>query len=769
MKKPARVWQVLQKATVPQAVLDQVNGHEQLAQALIRRGISDPQTIPGFLDPGKYIPFSPDEIVEVRTASEMIFKSIDKRDPILVWGDFDVDGQTSTTILVSTLRKLGANVAYHIPIRASESHGVNWDVLKGYGSSGIKLLITCDTGISAHAALDQARDQGMKIIVTDHHQIPSKIPDADCIINPQFWSKDHPLANLSGAGVAFILTRSVLENMGHSDYVDTLYDLTALGLIADLALLHQDVRYFVQRGLEKLRSPQRPAIQKLIGISEIDSKFLIEEHISFALAPRLNAIGRLDDANPVVEFLLSEDGSFLDEFSHKIETLNGKRKLLCEHVFQAALSQIESSRTLESDPILILSAPSWPAGVLGIVASRLVELFYRPVIILTTGKDGMAKGSARSIEGFDIHSAIAECDDLLLGFGGHPMAAGLSMKEQNMAEFRRRMHHLGAERMKNLSEIEALQIDDFLRLDDIQLETVETLEQLAPFGAGNPAPVFASVNLVIESASPIGKGKEHLLINIRDDHQNTRKIIWWQGVGNPIPDPETHFDLAYKIRASTFRGKPDIQIEWVDWRLTEIQTIELQPAFHFVITDRRKEANAFPQLRDLMAEPDHLVWGEGIDLPEITMIDRLHLQKAGTLIIATIPPGRTEIKNVLNIVLPDKIILYSLRSPLLSGQQYLSRVAGMWKYAISHDDFDHLIERMSAKLNTRTLLIDLCLRYLLSLKIIEIPERAKEHFSNFHSISSEQSGSFKKGIDQLINEINEFHKYYLRAAPEELF
>lgn len=769
MKKPTRVWHPVKKISIPRTVLDQVNGNELLARALVHRGLLDAQGISAFFDPDKYAPFTPDRIEEVQAAREMIFESIDKREPILVWGDFDVDGQTSTAILVSALRKLEANVSYHVPVRARESHGVSWDILENYLSSGIKLLITCDTGISACTAIDKARDQGLKVIVTDHHQIPVKVLAANCIINPQYWPKEHPLATLSGAGVAFILAKSILEKAGHASAVDTLYDLTALGLIADLALLYQDVRYLVQRGLKVLRNPKRPAIRKLIDLAEIDPDFLNEEHISFALAPRLNAVGRLGDANQVVEFFLSEDEVFLDEFSRKIESLNGERKLLCSHVFQAALAQIESSRSLTSDPILILSALSWPAGVLGIVASRLVELFYRPVIILTVDENGLAKGSARSVEGFDINAAISACEDLLLGFGGHPMAAGLSMKEKDLPEFRHRINRIGAEKLKDLTEIESLQIDDFLRFDDIHLDTVEALERLAPFGPGNPAPVFSSMNLVVESATPIGKGKEHLLVYVRDEHQNTRKIVWWQGAGNPIPDPETHFDLAYKIRASNYRGKLDVQMEWIDWRLTEIPEIDLQPVFHFEISDRRGEVNVVPQLKDLMLEPDHLLWGEGINLPGILLSDRLHLHKSDTLVIATIPPGRPEIQNVVNIVHPEKVILYSLHSATISSSELISRVAGMWKYAIRQGNFENILERMAVQLNTRTLLIDLCLKYLLTLDKIAVPEDAKEHLTDFQTITAEQSKSLHQGIIQLIHEINEFHKYYMRAAPAELF
>jgi single-stranded-DNA-specific exonuclease len=753
---------------VHEIVLKTVNGNNLLAGALVRRGLTDPQAISAFLNPKYYKPFSPDQVPEIASASERILKGIINHDPILVWGDFDVDGQTSTTILVSTLRKLGANVSYHIPIRANESHGINPDILRQYISDGVKLLITCDTGISANPAVDLARDQGLVVIITDHHQLPAILPNADYIINPQTWPQDHPLQTVSGAGVAFILARCILEKSNQSDFIKALYDLVALGLIADLANLKKDARYFVQLGLAELRNPQRPAIQKLLKLAEIDPDFLNEEHISFALAPRLNAIGRLGDANPVVEFFLSDDEVFLNEFSRKLEILNGERKLLCSHVFQAAMAQIESSRTLESDSILILSAPSWPAGVLGIVASRIVELFYRPVIIVTVNENGLAMGSARSIEGFDITSAIAEGKDLLLNFGGHPMAAGLSMKEKNLAEFRRRMNRIAANRLSAMTNIEALQIDDYLQFDEINLEIVQEIEQLAPFGPGNPALVFASRNLVVEKITAIGKGKEHLMVAVRDEHQNTKNVIWWQGVGNPVPDSETHIDLAFKLRSSNFRGKPDVQMEWVDWRLTELPNVPMQPSIQFEIIDHRGDSDELPQLMQFAKEPDCLIWSEGVSIPEVTVVDRLHFQKTNTLVLATIPPGRSELQHAIKIVQPQKVIIFLIQPEKLGAQDILAQIAGMWKYAIRQNDYENIIERMAARLNTRVVLIELCLKYLLASKKINIPENAEEYLPNLKLIKSDRPYELLLGIQNLIKEISEFREYYMRAAPAEL-
>ena len=300
--------------------------------------------------------------------------------PILVWGDFDVDGQTSTTILVETLHSLGAQVAYHIPLRESEGHGVSPTVLQGYLAEQPYLVLTCDTGISAAAAAETARERGVPLVITDHHDLPENLPHAAAIINPKLGSPAHAFYSLSGAGIAFKLAGALLRENGRMEAVDRLRDLAALGLVADLAELRGEARYLVQSGLSVLRSPSRLGLLALCERLELNPARINEEHIGFLLAPPLNALGRLADANLAVEFLTTKDMARARALALHLQGLNERRKFLTDQVYKSAREQLERDPHLLDSAALVLYHPEWPGGVLGIVASQLVEDYARPAL-----------------------------------------------------------------------------------------------------------------------------------------------------------------------------------------------------------------------------------------------------------------------------------------------------------------------------------------------------------------------------------------------------
>jgi len=485
------------------------------------------------------------------------------------------------------------------------------------------------------------------------------------------------------------------------------------------------------------------------------------------LAPRLNAVGRLADANLAVKFLLSNDQDFLTNFATKVESLNGERKLLTSQVLDAARSQIESSRTLPSDPLLVLWGRDWPGGVLGLVASRLVEIYGKPSILLTVKDDGFASGSARSIEGFDINAALGECKDLLAAFGGHPMAAGLSLPEINLSELRRRLNRIFEKKMKGISASSVVEIEQYVGLNQLDLNQVLLLEKLSPFGAGNPAPVFAARNLVVEKINPIGKEGEHLKVAIHDEHQNHGNVLWWQGAGNPHPEIDDHIDLAFKARSSTYNGRLEIQLEWVDWQRPSNEAVNLKSRSKFAMIDLRASAETgFKEyLQNNLA--NRLILCEGADLSGISVADRNHLHPADELVIASIPPGFDEIRFAVQAVKPRRIVLWSIPVKKLQSRELLGKVLGMWKYAEGMKDFEVISSRMAAKLNTRSTLIELCLLLLNAKQIIEVPQHIKENFLVGIPLE-DQSDLLSQQIEELILEIENFHDFYLRAKPEDI-
>ncbi len=460
-----REWIEPRDVEAPKQLQTAVGGHPLVAQTLARRGLTDVGAARAFLDPDSYRPAPPYDLPHLAEAAERLEQAIQRGETIYVWGDFDVDGQTSTTLLVSALSDLAtrhsaehraaqqATVRYHIPNRQRESHGVNLPVLKRLIAEGVDLLLTCDTGVTAHQAISYAQERGVAVVVTDHHDLPPRLPEACAVVNPKMLAESHPLRELPGVGCAYKLVEALYERSGCATVgptvsqgrpkaapgqaTDQYLDLVALGIVADVSIQTGDTRYLLQRGLEVLRHTRRLGLQVMMETADTNPEWLTEEHIGFVLAPRLNALGRLADANVAVEFLTTDDLERARILATELEGLNARRRLLCDQVAQAAESQIERHPSLLEQGALVLSHPSWPAGVIGIVAGRLAERYHRPTVLIATPPGELAHGSARSVEGCNISAAIAAHGDMLESFGGHPMAAGLVIKPEQVPRFRR--------------------------------------------------------------------------------------------------------------------------------------------------------------------------------------------------------------------------------------------------------------------------------------------------------------------------------------------
>ncbi len=561
---------------------------------------------------------------------------------------------------------------------------------------------------------------------------------------------------------------ALYTRLGRSAELEQFCDLVAIGSVADVAELRHDNRYLVQHGLQRLRNPSRLAIKVLLEFAEIDAVNLSEEHIAFAIAPRFNALGRLGDANPIVELLTTNDPTWARQTVNHLEGLNNQRRLLCDQIFAAALAQIRNDPSLLNHPVLVLDHPAWHPGVIGIVASRLTDLYHRPVVLLTAPRGATARGSARSVEGVNIIAAITQNRDLLLSCGGHPMAAGLALPSERISEFRRRLARAVHEMTAGQPPITPLRIEADVTLDKITLEMVDALERLAPFGPGNPPVLLTSRDLALQSHTAIGKTGEHLQLLVEDANGNTKKVLWWQGTGSPRP--EGRFDLAYQVRPNTFRGERQVQIEWVGFR--ELHTVPLDLDFEpaaFKIHDLRS-------LRDPLNAAKHIpsaqcvVWKEGKSPPEIIGVDRYNLASVATLVIVTPPPSRAVLQAALHTVQPEQVILFGFDPGSDKPAAFLEHLTGVVRYTINRRGGEVSMAELAAATAQRLETVQKGLEWLAASGHITWTQ-ADSGILTLQKGGQREPQSrqhIETDLSALLAETAAFRQYYLRCNPTAL-
>jgi single-stranded-DNA-specific exonuclease len=504
-------------------------------------------------------------------------------------------------------------------------------------------------------------------------------------------------------------------------------------------------------------------------LADINQANLTEEHIGFILAPRMNALGRLDDANKIVELLTTSDIGRARILALELEGMNAQRKLLCDQVFQATQAQISSDPKLLDFPVLVLSHPTWPAGVIGIVASRLVDQYHRPVILLSAPPGEDAHGSARSIETVNITSAIAANRELVKVFGGHPMAAGLSIDQDRISDFRiaisRTVQGMGI----GIQKEKDLHIDAYLTLPELSLDLVKDLERLAPFGAGNPPLILATRNLKLTGYVAVGRNDEHLQMTIEDELGHTQRSIWWQGAGYTLPD--TTFDLAYYVRASTYRGQRDVQVEWVDYRLVEAPAISLGSKIPSIkVFDLREETDPLIRLSQIQTNESLIIWGEADPQSGIACLDRFLLYPSKALAIWTIPPGFTELKGVIHRVKPSTVYLFGNNPGMDDPKALLKRVLGLLKHRIKSAHGITTLSSLAAATAQKTSTIKIGLEWLqtngyINIKSIKDDEICVETGTKINTKNIQTSSTL---LNSALIESAAFRRYFLKADKDRL-
>ncbi|HFU4202514.1 TPA: single-stranded-DNA-specific exonuclease RecJ [Streptococcus suis] len=578
------------------------------AKLLYERGIQTREALISFLQPSLEDLHDPYLLHDMDKAVERIRRAIEDYEQILIYGDYDADGMTSASILKETLEEMGAEVQVYLPNRFTDGYGPNQSVYKYFiEQQGISLIVTVDNGVAGHEAIAYAKEMGVDVVVTDHHSLQETLPDAYAIVHPEHPEGDYPFKHLAGCGVAFKLACALLETV-HAD----LLDLVAIGTIADMVSLTDENRVMVKYGLSLLKQTERVGLQELMQIAGIDVASLDEETIGFQIAPRLNALGRLDDPNPAVDLLTGFDEEEAHEIALMIDAKNTERKEIVQDIYEQAKAMIDMDQ-----PVQVLAKEGWNPGVLGIVAGRLLEELQQPIIVLSI-EDGRAKGSARSVEAVDIFQALKNHQDLFIAFGGHAGAAGMTLEVGRLGDLAKTLSDYV--RDNNLEEVSKsnLVLDEELDLEELTLDTLKSFDKLAPYGMDNKKPIFYVKDVQVESARTMGQDNAHLKLRLVKGQVAFDLVAFGQGRQALEFSQAKNLELAVTLSVNQWNGHTSLQLMLVDARVEGVQLYNI-----------RGKQHALP---------------EGV--PVLDMTDLSNLADTQSLVLVQLPENLSDLKPI---------------------------------------------------------------------------------------------------------------------------
>lgn len=556
-----KIWSVYPSDQRAQVCLGEALGvHPVIARLLINRGLSDPGSAGRFLEAGLAQLYPPERMKGMPEAVARVRLAKDRGEKILVFGDYDVDGVIASVILNQALGKLGMDVIHHIPHRMTDGYGLNHDIAVYAQKQGVSLLVSIDCGITAVAEIQGLGERGIDVIVIDHHEPDQGVlPPAVAIVNPKQAGCGYPFKELASVGLAFKFTQALL-----GDIPEDILDLAAIGTVADVVPLRDENRIIVKHGLPRIPRTENVGLQELLTVSKIRDKAVSPFSIGFILGPRINASGRMDTALTALDLFLTRDRLEARRLAAELDRLNLERQKLQREIIQEAMEIVEGAFNEEEDKVIVLSKEGWHKGVLGIVASRLTEKYYRPSIVISL-QDGVGTASARSVDGFHLHEALSGCAECLENFGGHQGAAGLTIREENVDPFRIMINRLAVSITAGKSPGPVLAIDAELPLSVIDLRLTREIDRMEPFGEGNPQPVFCSRNVVVKS-NPAVMGRDTVKFWVTDGVKTISAIGFGMGrlagqirLGQPL-------DLAYQIIIDDWNKAPTPQLKIKDIR-----------------------------------------------------------------------------------------------------------------------------------------------------------------------------------------------------------
>jgi len=546
---------------------DQLNSSPVLARILLNRGIANIETARRFLKPELSHLHDPFLLAGMQDAVERIAAAITNKEKILIYGDYDVDGTTATSMLLLFFRNLGQDVGFYIPDRLLEGYGLSEKGMVFAKENGLDLIITVDCGITAVDEVKLANEFGIDVIICDHHQPAQDLPPAMAILNPKREDCTYPFKELAGVGVAFKLLQALQRHLALDEStVMRFLGLVSIGSSADIVPLVDENRVIVKHGLQSLSEPKSIGLEALIDSSGLSDREIGTGQVVFVLAPRINAVGRMGDAGRAVRLLTSDNKQQAKNIATILESENRHRKSIDEETFSQAFEIIESDFNPGEESFFVLHKQGWHPGVIGIVASRLVEKFYRPTLMIATDEKGLGRGSARSIAGFNIYEALKECEDLMVNFGGHKYAAGLTIEIENIPLLREKLSQIAAKQLTDDLLKPKLSIDSEIRFHEIDGQLIKLINRMAPFGPQNMRPLFLSKGLHVVG-TPSVVGRNHLKLKVRQDGVIMDAIGFDLGEKiYRISPGEQDVEMVYIIDENEYKGRKTIQLRVKDLR-----------------------------------------------------------------------------------------------------------------------------------------------------------------------------------------------------------
>ncbi len=748
------------------------------------RGIVSEDAKKEFLHPLEITLLHPNAFTDMPKAVERIVKAIDGKENILIYGDFDADGVTSTSVLLKTFKYLGAQVDFYIPNRETEGHGLNTKALiKLMSQKQPKLIITVDNGISNIDEVKFIKSFGKDIIITDHHEAPDELPEAYAIINPKAMNaldeklsarQIEYLTSLAGVGVAFKLAQGVLEKYDKLNYSYDLLPYVTVGTIADLVPLIGENRYFVTKGLELIASGKHYGLKRMLDVAGVNvENGLTSEQVAFTIAPRINASGRLDTVDAAIKLLTSEIKQEIEMSIITLENYNKIRQELCSETFEQADAVWKS--TGMKDNAIVLFNKDWHIGIIGIVASKFVEKYYKPSFIMTYHEESKQfRCSARGVRELNLYDIISNISENLDGFGGHQLAGGFSFSEEKISfEKVKKLLNQTVDEMLNGQKLSpSLDIDLEISVDDIDISLVEEINKLEPFGMSNPSPTFAIKNMTLKQKKLMGATKEHLKLII-DTPKGAKDCVWWSRGDVPLIAGDK-LDIAFAPQLNTFNGATDIQLIVKDIHSDALKEEELSK---IKIYDHRKKTNIFAQVDDYIKNSklgisvfveDMKIKDELKPYKNITncIVNRQNASKNDVLMFFDYPCDENVLDLLKQGVCPNAVHYMSYQNYKVDEEQMLKSFASMIKYCCNKLDGKFVLINGARNLGVTEEVIETLLEIFQEAGMIKIQERYDEFYKIFLesdiTLSTTLHTTKFSEFVELMNTINSYKNNFMK-------